>query len=147
MSNRRQRHLKILELISSRAIDTQEALAEALEKAGWNVTQSSVSRDITALRLVKVNGAYRRAAVAATQGNPDERRVKEDVLSLTAAGTNLLVLRTPPGEANHVAIALDRLAWPEVRGTLAGDDTIFVAVDGDAAQKQLLKRIKGLVAK
>jgi transcriptional regulator of arginine metabolism len=147
MSNPRQRHLKILELISSRAIGTQEELAEALEKAGWAVTQSSVSRDIAALKLAKVNGAYRRAPAVHSDANPDERRIKEDVLSLTPAGTNLLVLRTPPGEANHVAIALDRLAWPEVKGTIAGDDTIFVAVEGSAAQKQLLRRIKNLSAR
>jgi transcriptional regulator of arginine metabolism len=144
VSNPRQRHLKILELISSRAIGTQEKLAEALEKAGWAVTQSSVSRDIAALKLIKVNGAYRRAPAGASAADPDERRLKEDVLSVTAAGANLLVLRTPPGEANHVAIALDRIAWPEVLGTIAGDDTIFVAVDGTAAQQKLLKRIKGL---
>lgn len=142
MNNKRQRHLKILELISSRAIGTQEELAEALEKAGWTVTQSSVSRDIAALKLIKVNGAYRRAPAGQSSTNPDEQRIKEDVLAISTAGTNLLVLRTPPGEANHVAIAFDRLAWPEVKGTIAGDDTIFVAVDGSAAQQKLLKRIK-----
>ncbi len=147
MSNPRQRHLKILELISSRAIGTQEELAEALEKAGWAVTQSSVSRDIAALKLIKVNGAYRRAPAGAAVANPDERRIREDVLSIAAAGSNLLVLRTPPGEANHVAIALDRIAWPEVLGTIAGDDTIFVAVEGAAAQQKLLKRIKGLASR
>jgi transcriptional regulator of arginine metabolism len=108
------------------------------------VTQSSVSRDIAALKLVKVEGAYRRAPAGSAVANPDEKRLKEDVLSILPAGDNLLVLRTPPAEANHVAIALDRLAWPEIRGTIAGDDTIFVAVEGPAAQKQLLRRFKHL---
>ena len=70
-ADRRKRHLKILELISTRAVHTQEELAEALAGEGWEVTQSSVSRDIAALRLVKVDGAYRRrAAQRATRRIP-----------------------------------------------------------------------------
>ncbi|MEO7987541.1 MAG: arginine repressor, partial [Gemmatimonadales bacterium] len=126
-ADRRKRHLKILELISTRAIHTQEELGEALASEGWDVTQSSVSRDIAALRLVKAGGAYRRPVVVATPVDPDERRIAESVLTVDRAGEALVVLHTPPGEANRVAVALDRLAWPDVVGTLAGDDTIFLA--------------------
>lgn len=144
-ADRRKRHLKILELISTRAIRTQEELAEALGAEGWDVTQSSVSRDIAALRLVKVDGAYRRASRAAV-ADPDERRIAEGVLTLEPAGDALVVIHTPPGEANRVAVALDRLAWAEVVGTIAGDDTIFLAVKDTAAQRRVLAEIRKLAS-
>jgi transcriptional regulator of arginine metabolism len=67
------------------------------------------------------------------------------VLSTEVAGEALVVIRTPPGEANHVAVALDRLAWPEVIGTIAGDDTIFLAVKDAAAQRRVLRAVRRLV--
>lgn len=137
-ADRRKRHLKILELISTRAIRTQEELAEALAAEGWEVTQSSVSRDIAALRLVKVDGAYRRPVSVEIPSDPNERRIADGVLTAEAAGDALVVVHTPAGEANRVAVALDRLAWPEVAGTIAGDDTIFVAVKGPAARRRVL---------
>ena len=137
-ADRRKRHLKILELISTRAIRTQEELAEALAAEGWEVTQSSVSRDIAALRLVKVDGAYRRPASVVIPADPNERRIADGVLTAEAAGDALVVVHTPAGEANRVAVALDRLAWPEVAGTIAGDDTIFIAVKGPAARRRVL---------
>jgi transcriptional regulator of arginine metabolism len=141
-ADRRKRHLKILELISTRAIHTQEELAEALAAAGWEVTQSSVSRDIAALRLIKVDGAYRRPPRGTRTQDPDERRIAEGVLSSEPAGDALVVLHTPPGEANRVAVALDRLAWPDVVGTIAGDDTIFLAVKDHAAQRKVLREVR-----
>jgi transcriptional regulator of arginine metabolism len=145
MSDRRKRHLKILELISTRAIHTQEDLAESLAAAGWDVTQSSVSRDIAVLRLVKVDGAYRRPPRGTSSQDPDERRIAEGVLTSEPAGDALIVLHTPPGEANRVGIALDRLAWPDVVGTIAGDDTIFLAVKDRQAQRRVLKEVGRLV--
>jgi transcriptional regulator of arginine metabolism len=145
-ADRRKRHLKILELISTRAVRTQEELAEALAAQGWDVTQSSVSRDIAALRLVKVDGAYRRPPRAASPIDPDERRIAEGVLTIEPAGEALVVLHTPPGEANRVAVALDRLAWPEVVGTIAGDDTIFLAVTDSRAQRRVVREVRRLGA-
>lgn len=143
-SDRRKRHLKILELISTHAVHTQEELADALAAQGWEVTQSSVSRDIAALRLVKVDGAYRRPPPRAPKSDPDEGRVAEGVLTTEAAGDALIVLHTPPGEANHVAVALDRLAWPDVIGSIAGDDTIFLAVKDAKAQRRVLREVRRL---
>jgi transcriptional regulator of arginine metabolism len=140
-ADRHKRHLKILELISTRPLRTQEELADALTALGWEVTQSSVSRDIAALRLIKVDGAYRRPPPRAARTDPDELRVSEGVLTIDTAGDALVVLHTPPGEANHVAVALDRLAWPEVIGTLAGDDTIFVAVKDLKALRRVVREI------
>jgi transcriptional regulator of arginine metabolism len=143
--DRRQRHLKILELISTHAISTQEALAEALGREGWDVTQSSASRDIAALHLVKVDGAYKRPAFAQRpRHDPDEQRIAEGVLTIEPAGDALIVLHTPPGEANRVGAALDRLAWPDLLGNISGDDTIFVAVRNSAARRRILSALRRL---
>jgi transcriptional regulator of arginine metabolism len=143
-ADRRKRHLKILELISTRAVRTQEELAEALAAEGWDVTQSSVSRDISALRLIKVDGAYRKPPPRAPRTDPDELRIADGVLTIDAAGDALVVLHTSPGEANRVAVALDRLAWPEIVGTIAGDDTIFLAVKDSRAQRSVLREVRRL---
>ena len=140
-SERRKRHLKILELITTRPVRTQEELAAALTADGWKVTQSSVSRDIAVLGLVKANGSYRRGQPR-IPSDPDEQRISEGVLSVERAGEALLVVHTPPGEANRVAVAMDRLAWNDVMGTIAGDDTIFIAVRDRASQARVLGQLK-----
>lgn len=146
-ADRRKRHLRILELVSTRAVRTQEELADALTSDGWAVTQSSVSRDIKSLHLVKVNGVYRKSAARSSLvRDPDELRIAEGVLTAESAGDALVVVHTPPGEANGVGIALDRLAWPEIMGTIAGDDTIFLAVSNEASQRRVLRRLRALGA-
>ncbi|HET8625187.1 MAG TPA: hypothetical protein VFM14_16625 [Gemmatimonadales bacterium] len=145
-ADRKKRLLRIMEVISTRAVRTQEELVEILNAEGWDVTQSSVSRDVAALRLAKVEGAYRRPAPAASVSDPDEQRIAEGVLALDSAGDVLLVLHTAPGEANRVAVAIDRLAWPEIVGTIAGDDTIFVALRDSVAQKRVTRNIRSLQA-
>lgn len=143
--DRRQRHLKILELIETHAIGTQEELADALRREGWDVTQSSVSRDIAALGLVKVDGAYHRAVVTRpARPDPDEQRIVEGVLAFAPAGDVLIVLHTPPGEANRVGAALDRLAWGDVLGNISGDDTIFLAARNRAGQRRVLAQLTRL---
>ena len=147
-TDRKKRHLRILELISTRAVRTQEELADMLAADGWEVTQSSVSRDIAVLGLVKVDSAYRRPPPGRKAlANPDQQRIAEGVLSWDTAGETLVVVHTAPGEANRVAVAMDRLAWPEVVGTIAGDDTIFVAVKDQGAQRRVTRAIGGLRAK
>jgi transcriptional regulator of arginine metabolism len=144
-TERDQRQRRILELVASRKLRTQDEVAEALAAAGWAATQSSVSRDIAALGLVKIEGAYRRSPRSARpRGNPDLARIADAVLTAESAGDALIVLKTPAGEANHVAVGLDRLAWPEVIGTIAGDDTIFVAVRDRSARARTLQRFKKL---
>ena len=146
-ADRKKRHLRILELISTRAVHTQEELADMLAADGWEVTQSSVSRDIAVLGLAKVEGAYRRPAGRRSAGDPDEQRIAEGVLSWDTAGETLVVVHTAPGEANRVAVAMDRLAWPEVVGTIAGDDTIFVAVKDRGGQRRITRAIRDLRGK
>jgi transcriptional regulator of arginine metabolism len=145
-AQRHRRQLKLLELVSARELRTQQDLADALAAEGWHPTQSTISRDIAVLKLVKVDGVYRRTtAAAAADVDPDRLRILEGVLTVDAAGDILLVLRTPPGEANRVAVALDRLAWPEVVGTLAGDDTVFVAVRDRSALRRARGRLSGML--
>lgn len=142
---RKQRLLRILEIITTRPVRTQEELAEALSDAGFPVTQSSISRDVAALGLVKVDGVYHRPLPDDLRAvNPDELRIREGVLAVEPAGEVLLVVQTPPGEANRVGVALDRLDWDEVVGTIAGDDTIFVAARDRRAQGRLLRRLREL---
>jgi transcriptional regulator of arginine metabolism len=144
-ADRKKRHLRILELISTRAVRTQEELADMLAADGWEVTQSAVSRDIAALGLVKAEGAYRRPPPGLrAAADPDEQRIAEGVLSWDTAGETLVVVHTAPGEANRVAVAMDRLAWPEVVGTIAGDDTIFVAVKDSRAQRRVMREVRRL---
>jgi transcriptional regulator of arginine metabolism len=146
-ADRRKRHLKILELISTRPIRTQDDLAEALAMEGWAVTQSSVSRDIASLRLAKVDGIYVRPAAAIQKvRDPDELRIAEGVLTVDLAGDAIVVLHTPPGEANRVGAALDRLSWSEIVGTIAGDDTIFLAVQDRKAQREIVRRLREIAA-
>ena len=146
-AERRKRQLKILELVATHPVRTQEELAERLAAEGWEVTQPTLSRDIQQLGLLKADGLYRRPA-AGEQFAPDsdERRIAEGLLGADPAGDALVILHTPPGEANRVGAALDRLAWPEVVGTLAGDDTIFVAVRDRAAQRRTLTALAALAS-
>lgn len=144
---RRKRHLKILELVATRPLRTQDEVADALAQEGWDVTQSSVSRDIAALGLVKSDGIYQRPASARLTeiADPNERRLAESLLAVETAGEALLVLHTPPGEAQRVGSALDLLAWSDIVGTIAGDDTIFIAVAHAVAQGKILRRLRGIM--
>lgn len=144
--DRKKRQLKILEIVATRPIRTQEELADALASEGWEVTQSSVSRDISQLGLAKVDGIYARPAATRLHEvtDPNERRLAESLLTVDTAGDALLVMHTPPGEAQRAASALDLLAWPEIVGTIAGDDTIFVAVVNAAAQATVARRVRAL---
>jgi transcriptional regulator of arginine metabolism len=144
---RSQRHLKILELVATRPLRTQDELADARSQEGWEVTQSSISRDIATLGLVKSDGIYQRPASAHIMeiADPNLRRIAESTLSVETAGDALLVLHTPTGEAQRVGSALDLLAWPEIVGTIGGDDTIFVATRNAAAQGVIVRKLRELM--
>ena len=124
---------QILKLVRSQRVLTQDDLAEELRKQGISATQVTLSRDIRDLRLVKTREGYQEMA-------PEERGpafpllAAEFVLDVRCA-QNLVVLKTSPGHANSVAVALDNERWPEVVGTIAGDDTILVITpDGPTAE-------------
>jgi transcriptional regulator of arginine metabolism len=131
------RQKKILSLIRARRISTQEELTALLERAGMSVTQSSVSRDLLELGIVKHHGHY---ALPQAQNGAAAR----GLLSLETAGDVLIVARCEPGLASAVAVEIDRAAPPEIVGTLAGEDTIFIAVRENKVQRAAIKRIWGI---
>lgn len=132
------RHQKILEIISAKPIATQQELASQLSRRGFAATQSSVSRDIVKLGLTKVDGYYVAPEVAVKAGGP--------LTSIDTAGDNIIVVRTEVGLAQPAALTIDRAAIAEIVGTVAGDDTILVAVRNAAAQRLAIKKIVNLFA-
>jgi transcriptional regulator of arginine metabolism len=130
---KRERQRKILNLIRAKRIGTQEALRTHLEQAGVPATQSSVSRDLEELGVVKHRGSY-----AMPQANGDSAR---GLLSLDVAGDVLVVAKCLPGRASAVTVEIDDAAISEIVGTLAGEDTIFIAVRDQKAQRAAMKRI------
>ena len=130
---RTDRHKKILELINNNNIGTQEELADALNKAGYNVTQATVSRDIRALNLTKVSvDGVSQKYTTLFSGNPvtnDKyiRVLREGYMSMDMA-QNILVIKTVAGMASAVCAALDAMKWNEIVGSIAGDDTIMCAI-------------------
>lgn len=143
------RHKIILDLIKSQEIETQEELAEQLEKHGVKVTQATVSRDIKELRLFKVlsqTGAYKYAAEYKEQNTGDRfiRIFSESVLSV-ASSDNLIVIKTLTASANAAAEAVDGLKWPEILGTLAGDNTILVIVRAGDEAKEVVARFQSMM--
>ena len=136
--DKERRHNEILNLIRARPIGTQGELADRLERAGFSVTQSSVSRDLVELGIVKRRGRYV-TPEAANGAGP-----RRGLLTLLTAGDTLVVAKCEPGLASAVAVEIDRAAIAEIVGTLAGEDTIFVAVGGRKAQRAAMKKILGL---
>lgn len=127
------RQVTILDIIEKNDIETQEDLADALRLRGIQVTQATVSRDIKELRLLKVltpTGTYKYATADKAENGLNDRFIRmlaESVLSV-AASANMIVIKTLSGSAAVAAEALDSLHWPEVLGTIAGDNTIFMVV-------------------
>ena len=140
-----ERRRAILEAISRRRIETQEQMVSALADLGFEVSQASVSRDIAALGLVKIEGRWTAPPAESSTHGGSHRRIAEGLISVAPAGDHLLVLRTPPGEAQGVALALDNLAPDGVVGTIAGDDTIFVATTGPAAGTAIADWLRTLI--
>lgn len=135
--NKEQRHKKILSLIRAKHIGTQEELKSHLERAGVPATQSSVSRDLVELGIVKMGGHY-------TVPKAESGAAARGLLEMMTAGDALVVARCEPGLASAVAVEIDRAGVPEIVGTLAGEDTVFVAVTDRKAQRTAMKKIWGL---
>lgn len=166
---KRYRQEQILKLIRAQPIHTQEELADKLRRVGIRATQVTLSRDIHELRLAKTADGYKELQVAASATNgalalvpaplsaqlaaprgsraPERhlKRVAGEFLKDVRQAQNILVLRTDPGNAQPIALALDQENWPEIVGTLAGDDTIMVvcpsARHAAAARSRLLDLI------
>src|SRR5437762_3642736 len=130
---KRARQQELLNLIRAKRIGTQEALRAHLERSGVPATQSSVSRDLEELGVIKHHGAY-----ALPHTNGDATR---GLLSLDVAGEVLVVARCLPGRAWSVAVEIDDADIPEIVGTLAGEDTIFIAAHDQKSQRAVMKKI------
>ncbi len=144
------RQVAILDIIEKQCIETQEELAEALRARGIQVTQATVSRDIKELRLLKVlsaDGSYKYATADKAENGMNDRFIRmlaESLLSVAASG-NLVVVKTLSGSANMAAEALDSMHWPEILGSLAGDNTILLVVRAGEEAPAVVARIKDLM--
>ena len=146
------RHAKIIELISQYDIETQEELAEYLNRAGFKVTQATVSRDIRDLKLTKVSvGAGKQKYVVHRQAEPEMsekyiRVLRDGYVSMDMA-QNILVIKTVSGMAMAVAVAVDSMKWNEVVGCIAGDDTIMCAIRTVEDTVAVMDKIRKIVSK
>jgi len=142
--NKAYRQGQILKLVRSRRVHTQDELALALREVGISATQVTLSRDIRELRLAKTPDGYRHIALEPT-GPSLAVLAAEFVLDIRQA-QNLLVLKTSPGHANSVAVGLDHDDWPEIVGTVAGDDTILVVLPDNATADSVRRRLMAMIA-
>jgi transcriptional regulator of arginine metabolism len=145
MSSKRERHAAILDLIRSQRVSSQEELREVLSEHGIDVTQATVSRDIRELRLVKVPGGEGPAHYTLPEEweHTPPLETLLPALFVSAEGSrNLLVVRTMTGGAQAIALAIDWEEWPEVLGTLAGDDTILIICREDEQVPEVRRRIE-----
>jgi transcriptional regulator of arginine metabolism len=149
MPNKRDRHYAIREIIGAHPVASQEELRQLLRKRGWDVTQSTLSRDIHELRLARVPTPEGARYVATDAAAADDDRGALDGLlpqlfDRVDGVRELAVLHTVPGGAQPIAAALDSEAWSDVLGTIAGDDTILIICRSAQARERLTRRIRTL---
>ena len=144
------RQALIREIVENQSIQTQEELADALREHGMVVTQATVSRDIKEMHLLKVlseEGGYRYATMDKSEQGMNERLIRmlsDSVVDMSSAN-NLIVIHTLPGSAHVAGEAVDSLHWPEVLGTIAGDNTILVIVRTNEEVDAVMKRFRGII--
>ncbi|HZG14139.1 MAG TPA: transcriptional regulator ArgR [Candidatus Bathyarchaeia archaeon] len=129
--NKGQRHIRIRDIITNHEVETQDDLVDRLRQAGFNVTQATVSRDIKEMHLVKVplpDGRYKYSMPVEQKINPVNKlkRMLLDTFVSIDYVENQVVMKTLPGNANAIAALIDNSQWPEVLGTISGDDTILI---------------------
>lgn len=139
-----ERRQAIVRILRDGHVRRQEDIARLLKTEGFEVTQSSVSRDLRDLGVLKASGRYVLPPdeISRTQG--DFAMLAQFVRGFRRAGPSLTVVRTTIGAAQSVAVAIDRAEWPEVAGTISGDDTIFIATANAAAQEALVGRLQAI---
>ena len=149
MSVKVERQKAILELIGARAVATQQELKELLKAKGFEADQGTISRDIKELGIVKVSddGTHYRYAPVEAVAPPAAHKPASIVARLVKKvdwSGNLLVVKTDLGEASPVSLAIDRLGWPEVVGTVAGDDTLLVVIREGVSARKVAKKLLDL---
>jgi transcriptional regulator of arginine metabolism len=130
----------ILDVIDERPITRQDELAELLRNGGFSVTQASISRDLDELGVIKVDGRYARVELPLAETSPF------GVTAILPAGENLIVVRCSSGLASAAAVRVDGARIAEIVGTIAGDDTIFIAIADEHDQKVVIKKLKMIFA-
>jgi len=134
----------IMRILREGLVRKQQDLVRLLKQAGHVATQSSISRDLRDLGVLKASGRYVLPPDEVTRANGDFGSLTQFVRQLRRAGPSITVLRTTIGAAQSVAVAIDRAEWPEVAGTISGDDTIFIATVSARAQDALVSRLRTL---
>ena len=134
----------IVRILREGLVRRQQDLVRLLRKAGHEATQSSISRDLRDLGVLKASGRYVLPPDEVTRANGDFGTLTQFVRALRRAGPAITVLRTTIGAAQSVAVAIDKAEWPEVAGTISGDDTIFIATANTRAQDALVSRLRTL---
>jgi transcriptional regulator of arginine metabolism len=144
------RQAAILNLIEKMDVRTQKELADKLKQQGFSVTQATVSRDIKEMRLLKVQsgmGDYKYATADQAEHSVSDRFVRmfvDSVISIQSAG-NIIVIKTLSGSANVAGEAIDSMRWPEILGTLSGDNTIFVIVHNPEDADEVVKKFNEII--
>src|SRR5215469_1596135 len=139
-----ERQSVIMRILRDGLVRRQEDLVRLLKKGGHEVTQSSISRDLRDLGVSKARGRYVLPPDEVTRANGDFGTLTQFVRGLRRAGPSITVLRTTIGAAQSVAVAIDKAEWPEVAGTISGDDTIFIATANARAQDELVHRLQAI---
>ncbi len=147
--NKSFRQGQIRQIIRGGNLHTQEELAAALEAQGVRATQVTLSRDMREMGIVKTADGYRElgALGEGAASDQDARQALAEFLRDVRLAQNLLVLKTDPGNANALAVALDRARWPEVVGTIAGDDTVLVVAPDSPSAEILRQRLAAILAR
>jgi len=136
---------QILKLVTREAIGNQDRLCRRLREEGMRVTQATVSRDVHELRLVKTERGYQPLAVEAASAAPALPRMARESIRDLRPAQNLLVIKTPPGGAQSLGAALDAEGWPEMVGTVAGDDTILIISHSTRQRLAVQKRLQDML--
>jgi len=134
---------QILKVVRSKRILTQDELAEELRAQGISATQVTLSRDIRDLRLVKTREGYQE--MAEEEKGPEFPLLAAEFVLDVRCAQNLVVLKTAPGHANSVAVALDQEEWPEVVGTIAGDDTMLIIAPDRETAEVIQEKLMGIL--
>jgi transcriptional regulator of arginine metabolism len=148
MANKRERQATIRGIIDTRPIENQEELRKQLRQRGWDVTQSTLSRDLREMRVSRIPYQGGSSRYSITTDDADARPPLQALLpplytAIDGVG-ELIVLHTLPGGAQPIGVALDAEEWPEVMGTIAGDDTVLIVCRSGAAMEKVMRRLKSV---
>ncbi|MEM8982032.1 MAG: arginine repressor [Pseudomonadota bacterium] len=138
------RRAAIIAILKEQPVATQRDVVDQLQAVGFDATQSSVSRDFNVLGVQKTTHGYRLPPATATIADSELGDATGFIRAVRNAGPNLVVIRTATGAAQRVALAVDRADWPEIVGTVSGDDTLFIATSSHAGTRNIMRRIEQL---